>query len=220
MRLFTAVTRLALLRMRFAAVQLSLALLALLALIWPAICAAQAAETLPGVVIHVEQKGSAVAVAARALLVAPLPLIWETLTDYERFPLFIPGMSSSRVMERRGPLVMVKQAGEAGFLFFTLPIDVVLEVLEKPPHVMTVRALSGTLKTLDGRYHIEADYNAPGKFVLHWNGVIEPESSLPAFIGLPLLRRNVSEQFRGMVREIERRAALPRSGGSGIKTNT
>ena len=115
-------------------------------------------------------------------------------------------------MERRGPLVTVKQAGEAGFLFFTLPIDVMLEVQEKPPHVITARVLSGNLKTLDGRYHIEPDANTPGKFVLHWNGVIELESSLPAFIGVPLLRRNVSEQFRGMVREIERRVEVLRDG--------
>ena len=48
--------------------------------------------------------------------------------------------------------------------------------------------------------------------MLHWTGVIEPESSLPAFIGVPLLRRNVSEQFRGMVREIERRVEVLRDG--------
>lgn len=205
MRLFTVMPRIALLRMLCGAARLALALTG------PTVFTAQAAGIAPGITIHVEQQGNAVAVAARALLTAPLPLIWETLTDYAHFPQFIPGMLSSRVVERRGPLVTVKQAGEAGFLFFILPIDVLLEVQEKPPHVIAARVLSGNLKTLDGRYHIEPDANAPGKFVLHWNGVIEPESSLPPFIGVPLLRRNVSEQFRGMVREIERRAEVSRA---------
>ena len=208
MRLFIVMPRMVLLRMLCGAAGLAWAL----ALAGPTVCVAQATGVSPGITIHVEQQGNAVAVAARAVLTAPLPLIWETVTDYAQFPQFIPGILSSRMVERRGPLVTVKQAGEAGFLFFTLPIDVMLEVQEKPPHVITARVLSGNLKTLDGRYHIEPDANTPGKFVLHWNGVIEPESSLPAFIGVPLLRRNVSEQFRGMVREIERRVEVLRDG--------
>ena len=51
-------------------------------------------------------------------------LVWQTLTDYGRLAEFIPGMRSSRVVERHGAVAVVEQAGEAGFLFFTFPIEV------------------------------------------------------------------------------------------------
>lgn len=188
-----------------------------------ALCAAvsaQAAQSVQGshgfqgsqgsdsVTIRTEKQGNAVTVEARAVLTAPMALIWETLTDYDKFHTFVPGMHVSRVMERRGSVVTVKQQGEAGFLVFTQAIDVVVEALEKPPHVITVRVISGNLKKLDGRYQIEPNDKVPGQFVLHWFGTIEPLTRLPPLIGVPILRANISAQFRGMVREIERRVAL------------
>jgi ribosome-associated toxin RatA of RatAB toxin-antitoxin module len=160
------------------------------------------------VTIHAEKRGDAVAIEARALLAAPLPLIWATLTDYDRLSTFVPGMHASRVIERHGSAAVVKQLGEAGFLFLTRPIDVVVESLEKPPHVIEIHVLSGNLKQLDGRYHIEPSAGMPGQFVLRWSGLIEPEDKLPPLIGVPLLRLNIGNQFRGVVREIERRAAV------------
>lgn len=179
----------------------------LIALSW---CVAGAARAADNVTIHAEKQGTAVAIEARALLIAPLPLIWATLTDYDRLSTFIPGMHVSRVIDRRGPAAIVKQLGEAGFLIFTRPIDVVVESLEKPPHIIEIRVLSGNLKKLDGRYHIEPDTQTPGNFILRWHGVIEPEDSLPPLIGVHILKSNIGEQFRGMVREIERRATQRR----------
>lgn len=161
--------------------------------------------------IHAERQGDLVSIEARALLSAPLPLIWATLTDYDRLQRFVPGIQLSRVLERRGPTTIVKQLGEAGLLFFRKPIDVVVESLEKPPYEIEIRVLSGNLKRLDGRYQIEPDARTPGNFVLRWFGVIEPQDGLPPIIGVPILRLNIGEQFRGMVREIERRAQLLRS---------
>ncbi len=163
------------------------------------------------VTVVAEKQGNAVAIEARAVLTAPLALIWETLTDYDRLAVFIPGMHVSQVIERRTAAAIVKQKGEAAFLFFTHPIDVVVEALEKPPYVIEIRVLSGTLKRLDGRYQIEPDIKAPGNFLLRWLGLIESDMRLPAFIGVPILRANIDDQFRGMVREIERRAEVQRA---------
>lgn len=118
-----------------------------------------------GFAIHAEKQGSAVAVETRAVLNAPLALIWETLTDYDRLSTFVPGMRVSRVVERRGPAIIVKQQGEAGFLFFAQAIDVVVEVREQPPYAIAVRVVSGNLKQLDGRYQIEPDAQMPDQYV-------------------------------------------------------
>jgi Polyketide cyclase / dehydrase and lipid transport len=172
---------------------------------------AGACEAADNVVVWAEKQGSAVAIEARAVLTAPLPLIWETLTDYDRLAVFIPGMQVSQVLERRGAASIVKQKGEAAFLFFTHSIDVVVEALEKPPYLIEIRVLSGNLKRLDGRYQIEPDAKLPGNFLLRWSGSIEADTNLPAMLGVPILRANINDQFRGMVREIERRVALARA---------
>lgn len=162
--------------------------------------------------VRTEKHGNEVHVDAHATLNVPLQLIWETLTDYNRLPDFIPGISKSRLLEYRGTAAIVEQLGEAGFLFFKVPIDVVVESLELAPRVIEVRVLKGNLKKLDGRYQIDVGATPADPIVLRWRGVIEPEKTLPPLFGEMILRSNVTDQFRGMVREIERRHA--RSGGT------
>ena len=143
-------------------------------------------------------------VVARATLHAPHDLVWRTLTDYDRLSAFIPGMLKSRVVEKRGPTAIVEQFGEVRFLIFSFPIEVTVESVEKPPDVIEVRALKGTLKRLDGGYRIEHSV-LPGVLVLHWRGMIEPATPLPPLLGEVILRASIEAQFAGIVREIERR---------------
>ena len=75
---------------------------------------------------------------------------------------------------------------------------------ERPYHGIDVHLLQGNLRRLDGGYRIEPQPD--GSTELTWSGLIEPDTPLPGFIRTALLRRNISEQFAGMVREIERRA--------------
>lgn len=162
-----------------------------------------------GVSIQATRHETAVAIEARATIKAPFALIWQTLTDYENLPAFIPGIKSSHVVERRGNAVIVEQSGHAGFLFFTYPIDVVVESFEQPPSSLAIRLLKGNLKQLDGRYRLEKVGGQADVFLLQWSGIIEPAISLPFFIAVPLMRSNIADQFTSMVNEIERRAALP-----------
>ena len=64
--------------------------------------------------------------------------------------------------------------------------------------------LQGNLRRLDGAYRIEP--KPDGTTELIWTGLVEPDTPLPTFIRNPLLRRSISDQFAGMVHEIERRA--------------
>jgi hypothetical protein len=70
--------------------------------------------------------------------------------------------------------------------------------------------ISGNLKQLAGRYDLTVKEN--GVLVV-WQGVIEPDFALPAFLEVPVMRKNIESQFVGMVREIERRAAAARTAG-------
>lgn len=168
-------------------------------------CAAGAAEE---VSVETQRRGEAVEVSARAVVDAPHALVWSTLTDYSKLPEFVPGLRVSRVVERRGPTAVVHQQGEARFLMFSQPIDVLVESTEYPPSVIAIHLVKGSLRRLTGRYEVASLATAAGSRIeLRWIGTIEPEFGLTPLIGELLVRANIEDQFLGMVREIERREA-------------
>ena len=153
------------------------------------------------------RRDDALDIVCHATIVAPLDIVWQTLTDYEHLPEFIPGMRSSRIIERRGPEVVVEQSGEARFLFLTHPIDVTVVSTERPPQLLEVSLLKGNLKQFRGAYRIERQ--GAQRILLSWAGTIEA-LAMPPLVGELLMRSNIEDQFRGMVSEIERREALRR----------
>ena len=85
------------------------------------VTAARAQATDDSIDVQAERNAGLIHVQARALLRAPMAVVWRTLTDYESLPAFIPGLASSRVVARHGAVVTVEQTGEARFLFLTVP---------------------------------------------------------------------------------------------------
>lgn len=151
-------------------------------------------------------EGAAVRVEATARLRSPHAVLWQTLTDYDHLSAFIPGMTTSTVIDRRGVAAIVAQTGEARFLFFSYPLNVTVSSEEYPPYSILIHALKGNLRRLDGGYEIVP--REGGEFELRWKGVIEPDLFIPALFTKPILRSVVEAQFRGMVAEIQRRADL------------
>lgn len=184
----------------------ALSLAALLALPMAAAAAAARADDIS---IETQRLDAALQVVCSALLDAAPDLAWQTLTDYDHLADFIPGMQRSRVLARDGALATVEQLGTARFLFISIPIEVTLATRERPPSEIEARMTKGNLKRLEGVYRIEPQ--AGGRVRVSWSGLIEAES-LPPLIGELLMRSAIEDQFRGMVREIERRAALRRAG--------
>jgi ribosome-associated toxin RatA of RatAB toxin-antitoxin module len=154
--------------------------------------------------IVTSHKADVVDVKVQAVVAASPQVIWATLTDYERLPEFVPGLKVSKVIERKGGVATVKQSGVAQFLFFKIPIEVTVESKEAWP-ILEVKRVSGTVRQLQGRYEMIIVPDSPTVRLI-WTGVIEPENSLPPFIGESLMRHSIRDQFTGMVREIERRA--------------
>jgi ribosome-associated toxin RatA of RatAB toxin-antitoxin module len=159
------------------------------------------------ITVEARRRDDALEVLCKAMLEAPAELIWQTLTDYDRLAEFIPGMRRSRVVSRNGAVAVVEQSGDARFLFVSQPIEVTLSSTERPPHAIEAKLLKGNLKRLEGVYLIAPQ--AGGGALLTWNGIVEAESMPPLF-GELLMRTNIEDQFRGMVREIQRRDALRR----------
>jgi ribosome-associated toxin RatA of RatAB toxin-antitoxin module len=181
-------------------------------ILWAAGCllaflAAGGARGADDISVETTRRGEALEVACKATLDVPPELIWQTLTDYGRLAEFIPGMRRSRVVEQRGAVSVVEQSGVATFLFFSTPIEVTLASTERPPDAIEVSMIKGNLKRLDGVYRLEPQQG--GRVLLTWNGIVEAQS-LPPLLGELVMRANIADQFRGMVREIERRDGLRR----------
>jgi len=169
------------------------------------VLAAGSAIAAEPVTVTAKAQGEAVQVHAVANVRAPLSLIWQTLTDYDRLSAFIPGMKSSRVVARRGTSAIVEQTGSAGPFFIGYPIDVVVESVEYHPRAIEIHVLKGNIKQLDGRYDLEPSAAGPNAYTLRWTGLIQAGVELPSFITIPLMRASIEDQFTGMVNEIERR---------------
>jgi ribosome-associated toxin RatA of RatAB toxin-antitoxin module len=163
--------------------------------------------------IEAERRGDTIEIHARALIAAPVAVAWQVLTDYERLPGFIPGLTKSLIRERQGNRLVVEQAGEARFLMFSFPIEVRYEVVESPPSGISSRAIGGNLRRMNGRYELQPAPASPGTegargaVRLRYEGEMEPNFDVPPFIGLVAVRSMVEQQFTAMVAEIERRAA-------------
>ncbi len=181
---------------------LTLSLLLCLAL------AAGSARADDDISVEAQRREDALEIVCRAMLEAPLELVWQTLTDYGRLADFIPGMRKSRVVSQNGAVTVVEQVGEARFLFVSFPIEGTIASTERPPHGIEASLLKANRKQLAGAYRIEPQ--AGGRLLLTWTGVIEAES-MPPLIGELLMRSNIEDQFRGMVREIGRRDAQRRA---------
>jgi carbon monoxide dehydrogenase subunit G len=176
--------------------------------------AAAPAGAADDVLVEAAWREEALEVTCTALIDAPPDVIWGTLTDYNRLADFIPGMRRSRVLSQNGAVTVVEQAGEARFLFFSIPIEATVSSTERPPYAIEARLLRGNLKRLEGAYGIEP--RAAGRSLLSWRGVIQAEPMPPLF-GEMLLRSTIEDQFRGMVREIERREARRREVQAGAR---
>ena len=155
--------------------------------------------------VNAASDGNAVRIDAYALVRAPLAIVWQTLTDYDHLQRFIPGMTTSRVIGRKGVAAIVEQTGEARFLMISIPLNVTVSSEEYPPGAIRIHALKGNLRQLEGGYEIAA--GGEGLVELRWRGKIEPDSPIPPVFTRPIMRAIVEAQFRGMVVEIQRRTA-------------
>lgn len=161
--------------------------------------------------VQARRNRNAVEVRISTVVTAPIDIIWKVLTDYQRIPEFIPGFVSSEVLERVGDRALVKQRGAAHFLWFSFPIDIIVEAIEEYPNWVQVEKRSGNLVQLSGRYELQSvppvteARGARTAYLLRWTGVIEPEMELPPLVGRMALSQNLEQQFRALVAEIERR---------------
>jgi ribosome-associated toxin RatA of RatAB toxin-antitoxin module len=184
-----------------------IALRAFLAIAWAlAVATAQSAAGAT-VALHAERIGDAIDIHASALLDADGATAWRVLTDYNRYPEFIPNLHSSHVVARRAATVTVEQSGDAVLWLFRLPLEITFEVQETAPDRLRSRAIGGNLRALTSSYALTPE--AAGTR-LDYVGRVAPGFRLLGPWEQGVVERNVKRQFQALADEIERQYTVGR----------
>jgi hypothetical protein len=167
------------------------------------------------IMVEVNRQGRRYEAEARVDVAADPATVWETITDYDGLHEFMPGIQSSRVLERSGAeggseQLVVEQHGEFRFLLFKQLLTVRLEIAHEARRIAHARAVRfdlGLLKgraldTFEGRYELQQQ----GKSVrLRYQALIVSRFPPPPGIGTAAVRQNLQAQLAAVAGEITRR---------------
>jgi ribosome-associated toxin RatA of RatAB toxin-antitoxin module len=182
----------------------SAATVAAMVLLVVAAAVAPPAASAATITVDAERHGEAIHIHASAMLNADAATAWRVLTEYDRYPEFIPDLRVSRIVARRGASVTVEQSGDATLWLFKLPVDITFEIDEFPPNGLRSRAVAGTLRALASSYAL----TPVGSGVrLDYDGRVAPGFEFFGGIEQLAVRQNVGRQFQALADEIERRSA-------------
>lgn len=170
---------------------------------------AQPAAPDADITVAVRKNGETIFVDVDCPVRAPVPLIWQVLTDYDNMSSFIRGLEYSAVEGRHDNLLTVRQKGKGKLGLFTFTFDNVREVEIVPSVEIRSHHISGDLESssfttrvidVDGTPHV---INI-GRYV--------PKAWVPPLVGPALIGGETRKQFADIRAEILRRSARQTAG--------
>lgn len=167
--------------------------------------AARAAE----VSVDVVREPDAMRLLATALIDAGRDVAWQVLTDYPRYPAFIPDITRCRVVDRNGAVVVVEQDGNASLGPLRFPLSVRYEIVEAPPEDLRSRGTIVDHGVIESRYVLRAQGE---RVQIDYAGTLRVDSRAPGPLEEAVGRSTFFRQFGALVAEIERVAAARRAG--------
>jgi ribosome-associated toxin RatA of RatAB toxin-antitoxin module len=131
---------------------------------------------------------------------------WQVLTDYERLHEFVPDLQSSTLLSRNGLEAVVEQHSEAGFLFLSQRIHMVVRVTEQPYSVIDVALVAGDMRSYSAHWELapSTQNGIEGTRILY-SGVMEPDFFVPPLIGKSIVQVNVRKMVQAVLSEIDKR---------------
>ena len=174
------------------------------------LCASVAASAEPE--IRIERNQDAIVINASLRVDVHHHIAWQVLTDYDNLARFVPGMQSSKIVSRPGEPLLLKQTGQSGFLLFSLPIEVLVQVTEAPLEAVRFHGVGGSFKNKHGEWRIEPQGDAT---LLIYQANIVPGFWVPPLIGPTVMGQDVRSKLLALAQEMRRRAASAVSGAAG-----
>ena len=183
-----------------------------IAVLWLALAAgpAPAATADQDIVVDVKKDGMAVVVNVDCPVLAPLPIVWDVLTDYDNMARFVSNLQYSGVQARIDNVLEVRQAGKATRGPLSYSFDNVRQIELVPYTEIRSRLIRGDLR--DSAFTtrlVEAD----GVVHIVHSGRYTPKVWVPPLIGPALIQAETRKQYveirDEILRRSERRAAGP-----------
>ncbi|MEN3363575.1 MAG: hypothetical protein V7606_849 [Burkholderiales bacterium] len=133
---------------------------------------------------------------------------WRVLTDYERLQEFVPDLQSSILISRNGAEAIVEQHSEAGFLFLSQTIHMVVRVTEQPHSIIDVALISGDMRNYTARWELVPTTRdgIEGTHIV-FSGTMEPDFFVPPLVGSAIIQVNVRRMVNAVLTEINKRGA-------------
>jgi hypothetical protein len=157
------------------------------------------------IVVNVEKNGPEITVDIDCPVTAPLPVVWQVLTDYDHMAEFISNLDISRVQARDKTRLEVYQKGNAKRGPLSFAFENVRAIELRPDREIHSRLISGDMKASEFTTRIVDD----GSKVIHItnSGRYTPNMWVPPIIGPALIAAEMRKQFGEIRAEILRRTA-------------
>jgi len=161
--------------------------------------------------ILVERRQDSIHIEASLHVAAHHHVAWQVLTDYDNLASFVPGLRTSRIVSAAGEPMLLRQTGQSGFLWFSMPLEVVVRIREMPLVAILFDTVSGNLKSKSGEWRLEQRDDAT---LLSYRVHVVPGFWVPPLIGSAVIGQDVRNMLASVAQEMQRRAAAPASAGT------
>lgn len=129
--------------------------------------------------------------------------VWPVLTDYESLSDFIPNLSSSTLLSRKGNLVTLSQVGSQQFLGLKFSAEVQLELIEhRPEGLLRFRMLRGDFRRFEGCWRLQA---VPDATLILYDLTVQGCMGMPVALIEQRLKQDLSDNLLAVEKEAFRR---------------
>ena len=163
------------------------------------------------VAVDIERHAGSIVVHASVIVDADATTAWRVLTDYGRYPEFVPGLRASRVIAREGARVTVEQTGLAPWWLFRVPTAVTYDIVESPPSSLRSRADIPGTGVLRSTYALAP---AGGALRLRYTGTLTVAPGFLAALREVAIEQAIAGHMRAIADEMERQARNHNSNGT------
>lgn len=178
-------------------------LLLCLALLLPWAARGQTHDVPAGTRFSLRQEGLILWVEGWMLTRADRTTAWAVLTDYARFPEFVPGISSNQVLESGLGTKTIAQRGEVMAGQVRMPYEGIMRVTEVRPVGMDIQFLTGPFKDVEGSWRMSAGHPLKLTYSMRMDLSKTP---FPPPLAPTIAQQQVSTWVDAFGREMERRA--------------
>jgi ribosome-associated toxin RatA of RatAB toxin-antitoxin module len=143
---------------------------------------------------------------AKVPIAHPLEKVWQTLTDYEAFTEFMPGLTESKLLTHPKGGIRLEEVRTKNFMGMKFSFRSVFEIEEKFPHEIRYQLIKGDLKALSGYWRLEpwSFPNQKAGVDLIYDFLILPKPLLPTALVEHILSHDIPTSLLAIRQRIEK----------------